>query len=292
MSHDAVPAMVYLNGAILPLHQASIPVLDRGFIFGDGVYEMIACFGRRPFRLERHQERLQASLAAARIDGLRQVERLWRNLDELFATWPEGRDCSLYVHVTRGVAPRDHAFPRPPVLPTVFAMLLPLEARTPEPAAAITRADIRWSRCDIKSTSLLANCLLRQEAVDAGVAETILLRDGHLTEGSVTSVFVVLEGRPLTPPLSHDVLPGVTRDLVIELMADSGTPVTETPVSEARLRLASEIWLTSTTRDIVPVVELDGQPVGDGRPGPLWRQALDRYLAFRKAAATGGPAPV
>lgn len=288
MNHDAIPAMVYLNGAILPLHQASIPVLDRGFIFGDGVYEVIACFGRRPFRLEQHQKRLQASLAAARIDALRQVERLWRNLDELLTTWPPGRDCSLYVHVTRGVAPRDHAFPHPPVLPTVLAMLMPLEVKQPTPGAAITRTDIRWSRCDIKSISLLANCLLRQEAVDAGVAETLLIRDGYLTEGSVTSVFVVLDGRPVTPPLSHNVLPGVTRDLVIELMADSGTPVIEAPVSEARLRLASEIWLASTTRDVVPIVELDGEPIGGGQPGPLWHEALARYLAFRTAASVAG----
>jgi len=286
MSHEAIPAMVYLNGVILPLHQATIPVLDRGFIFGDGVYEVVACFGRRPFRLEQHQQRLTASLAAARIDGVRQLERLWRNLDELLSTWPEGRDCSLYVQVTRGVAPRDHAFPRPAVLPTILALLMPLEVNTPTPSAAITREDIRWSRCDIKSTSLLANCLLRQEAVDAGVAETLLVRDGYLTEGSVTSVFVVLDGRPITPPLSTDVLPGVTRDLVIELMANSATPVIETPVSEARLRLASEIWVTSTTRDIVPIIELDGLPVGDGKPGPVWREALTRYAAFRTAASS------
>jgi len=287
MTYAAIPSMVYLNGAILPLHQASIPVLDRGFLFGDGVYEVVACFGRRPFRLQQHQQRLLASLAAARIDGVRQVERLWRNLDELLTSWPEGADCSLYVQVTRGVAPRDHAFPHPAVLPTVLAMLMPLEVKTPVPGAAITRTDIRWSRCDIKSTSLLANCLLRQEAVDAGVAETLLIREGYLTEGSVTSVFVVIDGRPITPPLSNDVLPGVTRDLLIELMADSGTPIIEAPVSEARLRMASEIWVASSTRDIVPIVELDGQPVGDGASGPLWRLALSRYVVFRTATSAG-----
>jgi len=290
MSTLNIPEMVYLNGAILPLHQATIPVLDRGFIFGDGVYEVIACFGGRPFRLEQHQARLTQSLAGVRIDGLRQVERLWRNLDELLSTWPKGQDCSLYVQVTRGVAPRDRAFPRPAVLPTVFAMLMPLEVKEPQPGEAITRPDIRWGRCDVKSTSLLANCLLRQEAVDEGVAETLLIRDGWLTEGSVTSAFAVVDGRLLTPPLSHDVLPGVTRDLVIELMADSATPVLETPVSEAQLRMASEIWVTSSTRDILPIVKLDGVPVGSGAPGPIWREALGRYVAFRTAASRAGAA--
>lgn len=291
MNHPAADSpIVYLNGMLMPLHGARISVLDRGFLFGDGIYEVVACFGGRPFRLAQHQERLRRSLAAIRIDAASALSVLWEQLPELLVTWEPDADCSLYVQVTRGAAPRDHAFPDPPVLPTVFAMLMPLKVTEPQPSRAISREDIRWSRCDVKSVSLLANCLLRQEAVDAGVAETLLLRNGYLTEGSVTSVFVVSEGRILTPPLSQDVLPGVTRDLVIELMASSASPVSEVPISEADVRSAEEIWVTSSTRDIVPIVELDGAPVGTGKAGALWREALSRYQAFRQAESSGvGP---
>lgn len=273
----------FLNGQLLPLAEAHISVLDRGFLFGDGVYEVLACFGGRPFRLRQHQERLQNSLAAIRIDAAAAVEALWAALPDLLASGTPGADCSLYIQVTRGVAPRDHAFPKPAVPPTVFAMLMPLQVAEPKPARAITRADIRWDRCDIKSVSLLANCLLRQEAVDAGVAETLLLRDGHLSEGSVTSAFIVKDGVVYTPPLSADVLPGVTRDLVIELLQDTPHAVVGAPVTEAALRAADEIWVTSSTRDIVPIVELDGVAVGTGQAGPVWALALARYQAFRRA---------
>lgn len=276
---------VYLNGVFLPLAQATIPVLDRGFMFGDGVYEVIPVYNGQAFRLDEHIQRLQASLAAVRIrNPLTTVA--WRAmLLQLIAENKALQDQSLYLQVTRGVAPRDQAFPPESVAPTVFAMSMALQ--TPSTAlvqsgvAAITALDIRWDRCNIKAISLLANVLLRQQAVDEAVAETIMLREGWLTEGSSTNVFVVAQDKLLAPPKSQHMLTGVTYDVILELAAAHGIASAVAPVSEAQLRSADEIWITSSTKEILAIISLDGQRVGQGQPGPLFQRMYALYQDFK-----------
>ncbi len=275
---------VHLDGAWLPLSQARVPVLDRGFIFGDGVYEVIPVYGRRPFRLPQHLARLERSLAAIRLDPPLDARGWTALIDELLARNPGG-DRSVYLQVTRGPARRDHAFPRAPT-PTVFAMVSPLNPPDPalleEGAAAVVLEDIRWSRCDIKSVNLLANILLRQQAVERGALEAILVRDGQVTEGAASNVFIVRAGEIRTPPTSRFMLPGITRDLVLELARAHGLPCREVPVSESELRGADEIWITSSTREVLPVTRLDGRPVGTG-PGPVWRRIMPLYQEYKRS---------
>jgi D-alanine transaminase len=278
-------SICYLNGEFLPLEEARIPVLDRGFIFGDGVYEVIPVFQGRLFRIEQHLDRLQNSLDAIRIvNPLTNSD--WLSLLNSLVERNGGGGQSVYVQVTRGVAKRDHVLPGP-INPTVFAMSNRLETRaTIEPVAAISREDIRWKFCHIKAIALLPNILLRQEAVDSGAYETILIRDGWVTEGAASNVFIAKDGVIKTPPKGPYLLPGVTRDLVVELLNTHGVPCQETEISGDELKAADEIWLTSSTREIVPVTSLDGEPVGEGLPGPRWRQTMSLYQAF-KAAVTG-----
>ena len=276
---------VYLNGVFLPLAQATIPVLDRGFMFGDGVYEVIPVYNGQAFRLDEHIQRLQASLAAVRIRNPLSAAD-WRTmLQQLIAENKALQDQSLYLQITRGVAPRDQAFPPASVAPTVFAMSMALQ--TPSTAliqsgvAAITALDIRWDRCNIKAISLLANVLLRQQAVDEAVAETIMLREGWLTEGSSTNVFVVAQDKLLAPPKSQHMLTGVTYDVILELAAAHGIAHLVAPVSEAQLRSADEIWITSSTKEILAIISLDGQRVGQGQPGPLFQRMYALYQDFK-----------
>ena len=275
---------VYLNGEFMPLEQARIPVLDRGFIFGDGVYELVPVYGRQPFRLDEHLRRLQASLDAIRLVNPHAVQTWRENILQLIALH-DFADQSVYVQVTRGVAPRDHAFP-PAAVPTVFMMSQPLVTSTPEQKAAgvcaITAPDVRWLRCNIKAVSLLANVLARQQAVDAGCAETVLLRDGYLSEGAASNIFVVKEGVLLTPPPSHLMLTGITYDVVLELAAAHGIPHQVREVSETEVRAADELWMTSSTKEIMAIVRLDGRPVGAGVPGPLARHMDALYQAFKQ----------
>ncbi len=277
--------IAYLDGRFLPLDEARVSVLDRGFLLGDGVYEVIPVYGGRLFRLDDHLARLERSLAETRIPNPHDRPG-WRRLLETLVTENGGGDRAVYLQVTRGVAARDHAFPAH-VTPTVFAMSHPLPA--PDPAlaergvAAVTLEDIRWLRCDIKTISLLGNVLLRQAAIDRGAQEAILVRDGEVTEGAASNVFVVHDGTLSTPPKGERLLPGITRDLVLELAAAEGLPCHQRPISEASLRQADEIWLTSSTKEILPVTRLDDAPVGDGRPGPLWRRLHARYQAFKAA---------
>jgi D-alanine transaminase len=280
---------VYLNGAYLPLAEARIPVLDRGFIFGDGVYEVIPVYNRQPFRLDAHLARLQHSLDGIRLENPHGRDE-WAERIARIVAGAEWADQGVYLQVTRGPAPRDHAFPDQ-VQPTVFLMAMPL---APPPAelveqgvAAVTAADNRWLRCDIKSVSLLANVLLRQVSVDAGCAETILTRDGMLTEGSASSVFVVLDGVLLAPPQSHLVLPGITYDVVLELAQLHNLPHRVRPISVAELRGAEEIWITSSTKEVLAVTRLDGVPVGAGRPGPLYRRMQAAYQTFKRTVMRG-----
>ncbi len=275
---------VYLNGHFMPLADAKVPALDRGFVFGDGVYELVPVYSRKPFRLEEHLRRLQHSLDGIRLANPHGVAR-WRELIEQLIALQDFDDQSVYLQITRGVAPRDHAFP-PGVPPTVFMFAQPLVSATGAQKAAgvcaITAPDIRWGRCDIKAVSLLANVLARQQAVDAGCAETVMLRDGFLSEGAASNIFAVKNGVLLAPPPSNLILTGITYDVVLELAAAHGIPAELRAISEAELRSADELWMTSSTKEIMPIVELDGVPVGAGVPGPLARQMDALYQDFKQ----------
>jgi D-alanine transaminase len=275
---------VFLNGEFLPADRAFISPLDRGFIFGDGVYEVIPAYGRKPFRLAEHLLRLKHSLDGVRMKAPYGDERLAAIIRELVARHDED-DQSIYLQITRGVAPRDHAFPRD-CTPTMFAMTNPLK---PMPAeirsrgvSAITLEDIRWEHCDLKVTSLLPNVLLRQQALDAGAAEAILVRRGEVTEGAASNLFVVLDDIVVTPPKGPRLLPGITRDLIIEIAQAHAIAWREDVVKREDLLSAQEIWLTSSTREILPVTRLDGQAVGDGRPGPAWTRMIDLYQDYKR----------
>ena len=273
---------VYLNGRFFPLEQATVSVLDRGFNFADGVYEVIPVFSGRLFRLPEHLERLENSLSAISL-SLDYDGRKWRSvLDELLNLNQVSGDSTVYIQVTRGAAERNH-FYQSGYTPTVFAMCKPLSGLDVSMGiSAILHEDIRWEYCHIKSVALLPNVLLKQYARDKdGSHEAILSRDGYVTEGAASNVFIVLDNAVRTPPKSNRLLPGITRDLVVELIGKSGDPCLEVPVAEKELLQADEIWITSSTLGIAPVVRLDGRPVGDGKPGPVWRDTNDRYQAFK-----------
>ena len=279
---------VYLNGEFLPVEEAKVSVLDRGFIFGDGIYEVIPVYGGRLFRLGHHLERLDHSLEAIHLTNPLDQEQWQKILEDLVRRNGSG-DQSLYLQITRGVAAREHDFPRDAV-PTVFAMSTPLEsdaAETPSPISAVTVEDIRWKWCHIKAIALLPNILMRRQAVEQGAGEAIMLRDHFVTEGAASNIFIVNHGVVLTPPKSNLLLPGVTRDLVVELCHANAIPCVEGALSEPQLRGADEVWITSSTREIVPVVRLDGIPVGDGQPGPLWQHLRDLYQVYKQAFREG-----
>ncbi len=273
----------YLNGEFLPLADARIPVMDRGFIFGDGIYEVIPVYNGRAFRLEQHLDRLGNSLAAIRIDNPL-ASRQWQKIIGEIVDRNGNGDQSVYVQITRGVAPRDHAFPNPTV-PTVFVTSNPLKKPTADMlagVAAVTLEDIRWQYCHIKAITLLANILLRQQAIDAGCIEAILTKNGLVTEGAASNVFVVTGKTLVTPPKGPHLLPGITRDVILELARANGIRCAERDIGRDELVAADEIWLTSSTREILPVTVLDGQPVGKGRPGPLWTRVLALYQQFKQ----------
>ena len=276
--------IVYLNGEFMPLENAHISVLDRGFIFGDGVYEVIPVYSRHPFRLQEHLVRFRRSHDAIRLQYPLGDPEWTRLVKELVARNP-GDDQSIYLQVTRGVAKRDHAFPAS-VKPTVFGMSSPLS--TPSRQAidngvpAVSAVDYRWLKCDVKSTSLLANCLLRQFAADAGATEVVMFRDGYLTEGSSSNVFAVTKGTLYAPPKNNLVLPGITYDVVLELAQANKLPHEVRPVAEAEVRGADEIWVTSSTKEVLAVTTLDGKPVGAGKPGPVFRRMHQLYQDFKR----------
>lgn len=282
--------MVFLNGEILPIEQAKIPVLDRGFIFGDGIYELVPVYSRVPFRLEEHLTRLERSLGEVRIKNP-YGRAQWRDVIERLIAAQTFEDQGLYFQVTRGVAKRDHAFPQG-VEPTVFAMSNPLVSPPPalveRGAAARSAEDFRWQRCDIKSISLIGNCLLRQVSADAGEAETILFRDGRLTEASASNVFVVRGGVIQAPPKSHLILPGITYDVVVELARDAGLPLEFRDIAETEVRAADELWVTSSSKEVLAIVALDGKPIGDGKPGPVFRRMYGLYQEFKRTVMRAG----
>jgi D-alanine transaminase len=283
--------MVYLNGEFMPIEDAKIPVLDRGFIFGDGVYEVIPTYSRRPFRLAEHLARLQSSLDAIRLPNPHDGAK-WSELVGKIIAGNPWEDQNVYLQITRGVAKRDHAFPKG-LKPTVFLMASELITPTADlmktGAQAIVLPDFRWLRCDIKSTSLLGNCLLRTLAADAGCAEAILVRDGELTEASASNVFVVKNGTVLAPPKSHLILPGITYDVVLEILRDNAVPHEVRPVKEGELRSADEIWVTSSSREVLPITALDGKPVGSGKPGSVGAKVYALYQQY-KAQVMRAPA--
>jgi D-alanine transaminase len=274
----------YLNGRFLPLAEATVPVLDRGFVFGDGVYELVPVYSKKPFRLDDHLRRLQASL-----DGIRLANphsgNAWRELIGTLVAHYDADDQSVYIQVTRGVAPRDHPFPQN-TAPTVFMFTQPLVTATAEQKAAgvcaVTAVDYRWQRCDIKAISLLANILLRQQAIDAGCAETVMLRDGFLSEGAASNIFVVKDGVLRAPPPSRLMLTGITYDVVLELAQAHGIAHEVRALAEAEVRGADELWMTSSTREIMAIVTLDGVPVGSGVPGPLAQRMDALYQTFKR----------
>jgi D-alanine transaminase len=280
-----------LNGSFLPLEEARVSPLDRGFLFADGVYEVVPVYGARPFRLREHLLRLDRSLDGIRMAPVMSHEAWAKLLLELISR-NDARDAMLYLQVTRGAENgRNHAWP-PGLTPTIFAYCTELE---PMPqtmlergVAAVTADEIRWARRDIKSTALLGNILLKKLAADAGAFETIMLENGELTEGSSTTVHVLKDGVIRTPPNGRRILPGTTRDVVTELAARVKIPSRSTAISAAELRDADEIWLAFATRGLLPVTSLDGKPVGGGhaaagdaqtgRPGP---QFVRMYQAFQ-----------
>ncbi|HXZ53567.1 MAG TPA: D-amino acid aminotransferase [Burkholderiales bacterium] len=276
--------MIFLNGKFMPIEQATVPVLDRGFIFGDGVYELVPVYSRVPFRLDEHLARLERSLHEVGIRNPCSRER-WREIIAQLVAQQPYEDQGVYFQVTRGVAKRDHAFPKG-VEPTVFIMSNPLVNPPAElveaGARAVTAADFRWLRCDIKSISLIGNCLLRQLSADVGAVETILLRDGKLTEASASNVFIVKQGVIRGPAKSNLILPGITYDVVIELAQAAGIPLDIGEVSVRDLRAADEIWVTSSSKEVLAIVELDGSPIGEGRPGAVFRRMYQLYQDFKR----------
>jgi D-alanine transaminase len=270
----------YLNGAYLALKEATVSPFDRAFLFGDGVYEVVPVYSGRPFRLRQHLDRLNRSLNAIRMPPA-MTHGDWAHVCQELISRNSADDAYLYLQVSRGAEfGRNHAWPEG-LKPTLFSYLTELDALpaalTDKGVAAITAPEIRWERRDIKATSLLGNILLKKLAADAGAFETIMLENGELTEGSSTTVHVVKDGVIHTPPNSHHILPGTTRDVVTELADLLSIRNVSAPVGEAALRGADEIWLAFSTRGLLPVTKLDGTAVGSGMPGPLFKRM---YIAF------------
>ena len=275
--------LCFLNGEFMPISEARIPVLDRGFIFGDGIYEVVPVYGRRLFRFDEHLARLNRSLAKLRLPQPATRDEWLARCRQLVAARPE-EDQVVYIQVTRGVAPRDHVMPANPV-PTVFMMSNPLKAATPEQrhqgVTCVTARDFRWERGDIKSTSLLGNVLARQISADHGALETIMFRDGQLTEAAASNVWIAHEGALLGPPKSEHVLEGIRVDLLRELCEECGVAYNLRPISEADVRAADEVMLSSATKEILPVTRIDGESVVHGalrgKPGPVYAKLFEAY---------------
>ena len=282
-------SLCYLNGEYLALRDAKVSVLDRGFLFGDGIYEAMPVYGGRIFRFDEHLARLNRSLGKVRIANPLSESQWLANCRKLIAAQPDA-DLTIYIQVTRGVAPRNHVMPDD-IAPTVFMMCNPLAAASAEQrhkgVACVTARDFRWERGDIKSVSLLGNVLARQMSADHGAAETIMLRDGYLTEASASNVWVVHEGAVLGPPKSEHVLEGIRYELIRELCEEEGIAFNLCPVPEADLLAADELMLSSASKEILPVTQLDDQPVGHGalrgKPGPVYARLYEAYQRAKQA---------
>lgn len=274
-------SLVYLNGDYVELEQARVNVLDRGFTFADAVYEVIPVFNGSVFRFEEHIQRLDNSLREIYMENPLQPgqwQEIFKRLTQAVAT----PDQSIYLQVTRGVTERDHDIDLEDT-PTVFVMSRPLQKKDlGSGIKVITHDDIRWSYCHIKATTLLASVLLRHRAKQQGAKEAILIREGHVTEGAASNVFIVKDNIVYTSPSDNKVLPGITRALILELLQSGGIEFREEKLPEAMLATADEIWIASSTWEIVPVTQLDDKPVGGGQPGPVWQQALQLYQDYKK----------
>lgn len=284
--------LCFLNGEYLPISQARIPVLDRGFIFGDGVYDVAPVYGQRLFRFDEHLARLTRSMSKLRIADPASRDEWLQRCRRLVAATAEAtgaQDQVVYFQVTRGVAPRDHVMPTG-LTPTVFMMSNPMKPATAEQrhlgVACITARDFRWERGDIKSTSLLGNVMARQMSADQGAIETILFRDGFLTEAAACNVWIVHEGALLGPPRSELVLEGIRVELLHELCEDCGIAYNLRPISEADVRTADEVILSSATKEVLPVTRIDGDGVGHGalrgKPGPVYARLYEAYQEAKK----------
>ncbi|HEV7414410.1 MAG TPA: D-amino acid aminotransferase [Casimicrobiaceae bacterium] len=276
---------VYLNGQFLPLEEAKVSVLDRGFIYGDGVYELVPVYGRRPYRLRQHLARLQRSLDGIRLANPH-TDAEWEAIIAGLIGRMTFADQGVYLQVTRGAAKRDHAFPAG-VAPTVFMMSNPLALPSREQiergVAVVTAADERWLHCDLKTISLLGNVLARQLAVDAGATETVLFRNGYLTEASASNVLLVRDGVIVAPPKDNQILPGITYDVAFELAREGGLPIEVRPVPKDEALAADEMWLSSSTKEVLAVTSLDGRPFGGGKPGPVFRKVHALFQASKTA---------
>jgi len=275
---------VYLNGQFLPLEDAKISVLDRGFIYGDGVYELVPVYGREPYRLPGHLARLQRSLDGIRLANPHSAAE-WETIIRQLIARMAFADQGVYFQITRGVAKRDHAFPIG-VTPTVFMMSNPLALPTPEQiergVAVITAVDERWLHCDLKTISLLGNVLARQAAVDAGAAESVFFRNGYLTEASASNVLVVKNGVVVAPPKDHLILPGITYDAAFDLAREADLAVEVRPVPKNEALSADEMWLSSSTKEVLAVTMIDGKAFAGGRPGPLFRKMHALFQASKR----------
>ncbi len=283
---------VYLNGDFLPLADAGISPLDRGFLYGDGVYEVIPVYSRRAFRIDEHLARLQATLAGIQLSNPLATDDWKAVIAKLIEAAPWD-DQSIYLQVTRGADnKRDHAFPPASVPPTAFAFASPL-VTTPADVrargvAAITVPDLRWRRCDLKVISLLANVLARQQAVDQGCAEALLIRDGFMKEGAASNIFIVKDGLLIAPPKTQLMLPGITYDVILELAQQHQQPLEVREISETELRAADEVWMTSSTKEVLAITTLDGKPVGNGTPGPFGERMWQWYQDFKNTVMRKG----
>jgi D-alanine transaminase len=284
--------LVYLNGSYLPREEAVVPVGDRAFVFGDGVYEVTRAVRGRFFAEEGHWGRLQRGLATLRIDAASHIDQArLREISERLLTENglADTDATVYLQITRGAAVRTHWFPPAGTAPTIFASTspfeIPWEARE-KGARAVTHPDIRWSRCDIKTVNLLPNVMAKQRAHEEGAFEALLIRNGTVTEGSSSNAFAVIDGVLRTHPRSNFILPGITREVVIDLARELGIPVDETPFFQEDLPHLEELFFTGTTTDVQPIVELDGRPIADGRPGRI-AMALGRALVERLGMVWG-----
>lgn len=280
--------IVYLNGQFIARQQASVSIMDRGFLFADGVYEVIPVYGGSIFRCQQHLQRLAKSIAAIQLDNPHSNEH-WQHILEQLVIKNHQNNMAIYLQVTRGAPDlRDHQFPQQTTHPTVLAMCNPVSKpavenlHNPPLSSAITLEDIRWARCDIKSISLLPNILLRQQAIEAKAQEAILIRDKLVTEGAASNVFIVKDNQISTPPLSNYLLGGITRDLVIELARANKIAINEAPISLESLKQADEIWVTSSTKEIVPIVKLDNQIVGSGTAGEVWRKMAKIFVEYKQ----------
>lgn len=282
--------VVYLNDEYLPQSQAKVSVLDRGFLFGDGVYEVIPVFGGKPLRLNEHLDRLQRSMDRVALQNPLTRDE-WNGIFQILLEKNPGADRSIYLQVTRGAAPVRDLSIGPDVQPTIFAMVNDIKpvdyARLENGIEAITVDDFRWQACDIKSVSLIANVMIRLHANDLSVTDAVMVRDGLVTEGTASNIFIIQNGIISTPPKSECLLPGITRDLVIELALANGFEVKERDIKQSELETADEIWLTSSTREIAPVVKLNHHVVGDGVAGECWKKIIGVYQDYKQELRNG-----